>query len=78
MLSALRRIWPALLRWRGPKRVRPSGTTRCISERLLDKPRHIEVQLPEMRTARCRSVERECSLQRRHQLVEESPSPSVK
>ena len=48
-------------------------------ERLIERPRHVEVQVFGDRFGRVVHVfERECSLQRRHQkIVEESPSPAL-
>ncbi|MFQ5766510.1 MAG: acetyl/propionyl/methylcrotonyl-CoA carboxylase subunit alpha, partial [Acidobacteriota bacterium] len=55
------------------------GDRSVFVERLVERPRHIEVQIlsgPDGRTVHL--GERECSIQRRHQkLVEESPSPAV-
>jgi len=48
-------------------------------ERLVERPRHIEIQVFADKHGNCVSFgERECSIQRRHQkIVEESPSPAV-
>ena len=48
-------------------------------ERLLERPRHVEMQVfADARGATVHLFERECSLQRRHQkIVEESPSPAL-
>jgi acetyl-CoA carboxylase, biotin carboxylase subunit len=55
------------------------GDDRVYFERLIDRPRHIEVQLlGDTDGAITPFVERECSIQRRHQkLIEETPSPAV-
>ncbi len=49
------------------------------AEKLIDRPRHVEVQIIADTRGNAVAVgERECSLQRRHQKVlEESPSPAV-
>ncbi|MEX0834888.1 MAG: ATP-grasp domain-containing protein, partial [Nitriliruptor sp.] len=55
------------------------GDERVILERLVSRPRHIEVQVLGDEHGHVISVlERECSIQRRHQkVVEEAPSPAV-
>ncbi len=53
------------------------GNGGMYMEKLIEEPRHIEIQIAGDRTGRaCHLSERDCSIQRRHQkLVEETPSP---
>ncbi|HEV8609319.1 MAG TPA: biotin carboxylase N-terminal domain-containing protein [Thermoanaerobaculia bacterium] len=55
------------------------GDGSIYAEKLLERPRHVEVQIAaDQRGHRVAVGERECSIQRRHQkVVEECPSPAV-
>ncbi|MGH9368588.1 MAG: ATP-grasp domain-containing protein, partial [Thermoanaerobaculia bacterium] len=55
------------------------GDGAVYAEKLIERPRHVEVQVIGDRAGRLLTLgERECSLQRRHQkVVEECPSPAV-
>lgn len=55
------------------------GNDGLYLEKLIEKPRHIEIQIASDHTGKtCHLSERDCSIQRRHQkLVEETPSPFI-
>jgi 3-methylcrotonyl-CoA carboxylase alpha subunit len=69
---------PALLASRREARA-SFGDDRVVVERLVERPRHVEVQvLGDARGTLVHLFERECSIQRRHQkIVEETPSPAL-
>jgi len=55
------------------------GDSTVFLERLIERPRHVEIQVLADAHGQCVHLfERECSIQRRHQkIVEESPSPAL-
>ena len=64
---------------RGAKPTAAFGDGTLYVERLIERPRHVEIQIfADTHGNVVHLFERECSVQRRHQkIVEESPSPAV-
>jgi acetyl-CoA carboxylase biotin carboxylase subunit len=69
---------PAALASAANEALKAFGDPRVYLEKLIEQPRHVEIQILADRTRTIHLGERECSIQRRHQkLVEEAPSLAV-
>lgn len=68
--------FPSAFRSAGSEALQAFGDGEVYLEKLLSKPRHIEIQvIADMNGNTFHLLERECSMQRRHQkVIEESPS----
>lgn len=80
--KGMRAVWKKedlLKAWEGARQESAAafGDNRMYMEKLIEDPRHIEIQVVGDQFGRaCHLSERDCSIQRRHQkLTEETPSP---
>ncbi len=68
----------AALESAGSEAAKAFGDASVYLEKLIERPRHVEIQILADRERTVHLGERECSIQRRHQkLVEEAPSTAV-
>jgi acetyl-CoA carboxylase biotin carboxylase subunit len=75
----MRAVWKdedLLKAWDGARQESAAafGNDGMYLEKLIEEPRHIEIQVIGIHTESM-SSERDCSVQRRHQKTEETPSP---